>query len=49
MSKFLLTGGFKWIHPKEFDPNEYSRNSLKDCVLEVHLEYPKELHQLHSD
>ena len=43
MSKFLPTGGFKWVDTKEFDLNEYSNNSLKDCVLEVDLEYPKEL------
>ena len=29
--------------------NEYSSNNSKCCVLEVHLEYPKELHELHSD
>ena len=49
MSKFLLTSGFKWIDPKEFDLNKYTNNSLKGCVLEIDLEYPKELHELHSD
>ena len=39
--KFFPIGGFKWIDPKEFDWNEYSSNSSKDCVLEVDLEYPK--------
>ena len=29
--------------------NEYSSNNSKHCVLEVDLEYPKELHELHSD
>ena len=29
MSKFLLTGGLKWIDTKEFDLNKYSRNSSK--------------------
>ena len=49
MPKFLLTSGFKWIDPKEFDLNKYTNNSLKGCVLEIDLEYPKELHELHSD
>ena len=38
----------KWIDPKEFDSNEYSSNSSKGCVLEVDLEYPKELRELHG-
>ena len=49
MSKFLLTSGFKWIDPKEFDLNKYTNNSSKGCVLEIDLEYLKELHELHSD
>ena len=49
MSKFLPTSGSKWIDPKDFDSNNYSNNSSKDCVLEVDLEYPKELSDLHND
>ena len=49
MPKFLLTSGFKWIDPKEFDLNKYTNNSSKGCVLEIDLEYLKELHELHSD
>ena len=49
MSKFLPTSGFKWIDPKEFDLNKYTSNSSKVCALEVDLEYPKELHELHND
>ena len=49
MSKFLPSSGFKWIDPKEFDLNTYTSNSLKGCVLEVDLEYPKELRKLHND
>ena len=41
MSKFLPTGGLKWIEAKNFDSNKYSTNNSKDCVLEVNLEYPK--------
>ena len=40
MSKFLPTGGFKWIDPKEFDLNKYISNSLKGCVLVVDFAYP---------
>ena len=49
MSKFFPTIGFKWVDPKKFDLNEYTNNSSKECVLEVVLEYPKELHELHND
>ena len=48
MSTFLPTGGFKWIDPKEFDWNKDTSNSSKRYVLEVDLEYPKELQQLHK-
>ena len=49
MSKFFPTSGSKWTDPKTFDLNKYTSNSLKGCVLEVHLEYPKELHELNND
>ena len=49
MSRFLVTSGFKWIEPKEFDLNKCSSNSLKGCVLEVDLEYSKELWELRND
>ena len=49
MSKFLPTSGFTWIDPKDFDSNRYKSQSLKGCVLEVDLEYPKELRELHND
>ena len=48
MSKFFPKSGFKWIDPKEFDLNKYTNNSSKRCLLEVDLEYPKELHKLHN-
>ena len=31
------------------DLNKYTSNSLKGCVLEVDLEYPKEFRQLYND
>ena len=49
MSKFLSTSGFKQIDPKEFDLNKYISNSSKGCAVEVDLEYPKELRELHND
>ena len=49
MSKFFPTSRFKWIGPREFDLNKYTSNSSKGCVLEVNLEYPKELRELHGD
>ena len=49
MSKFLPTSGFKWIDPKESDQNKYTSNSWKEYVLEVDLEYPKELQELLND
>ena len=49
MSKFLATSGFKLIDSKEIDLNKYTINSLKGCVIEVDLDYPKELRELHND
>ena len=43
MSKFLPTRGFKPIDLKEFDLNKYTSNKSKGRVLEVDLEYSKEL------
>ena len=49
MYKFLSASGFTWMDPKDFDSNRYNSQSLKGCVLEVDLEYPKELRELHND
>ena len=49
MFKFLPTSESKRIDPKEFDLNEYTSNSYKECVLEVDLEYLKELNKLDND
>ena len=44
MSMKLPTHGFKWMNESELENWEnYS------CILEVDLEYPKELHDLHND
>ena len=44
MSMKLPTHGFKWM-------NKYELNNWENysCILEVDLEYPKELHDLHND
>ena len=47
--RFLPTIGFTWIDPKEFDLNKYTSNNCKGCALEVDLEYPKELRELHKN
>ena len=44
MSKPLPTHGFKWMKVSELETWE-----LHSCILEVDLEYPKNLHDLHSD
>ena len=44
MSKPLPTHGFKWMKVDELETWE-----LYSCILEVDLEYPKNLHDLHSD
>ena len=49
MSKFLPISGFKQIDPQEFNLNKYTDNSSRGCVLEVNLENPKELQELHND
>ena len=44
MSKPLPTHGFKWMKVDELETWE-----LHSCILEVDLEYPKSLHDLHND
>ena len=44
MSKPLPTHGFKWMKTSELETWE-----LYPCILEVDLEYPKELHDFHND
>ena len=48
----LPYGGFKFLSEKEinvFDIGSISENSLVGYILEVDLEYCKELHDLHND
>ena len=46
MSEFLPISGFKRIDRKEFDLNKYTSQG---SILEVDLEYPKELRELHKN
>ena len=55
MSKKLPVGNFEWIEkddiPKydEKSIQNYDENSDKGYILEVDVEYPKNLHKLHSN
>ena len=50
MSQYLPTGGFKWFFDDGFLLlDNYTDNSDKGLILEVDLEYPDELHDLHND
>ncbi|XP_068704896.1 uncharacterized protein [Montipora foliosa] len=52
MSQYLPTGGFRWMTKKQIDKidlSKYKEDSNKGLILEVDLEYPKELHDLHND
>ena len=52
MSQYLPTGGFKWMTDKEIEKinlASYKEDSKKGLILEVDLEYPKQLHDLHND
>ena len=52
MSQYLPTGGFRWMTQKQIDkidPTKYKEDIDKGIILEVDLEYPEELHDLHND
>ena len=52
MSQYLPTGNFKWMSDKEIkqiDLGKYKADGKKGLILEVDLEYPRELHDMHSD
>ena len=44
MSKQLPTSGFEWMTDDELDDWKHL-----SCILEVDLEYPDDLHDLHND
>ena len=50
--QYLPYSGFKWLSKKEidgFDLNLVKKNSSMGYILEVDVEYPSELHDLHND
>ena len=50
MSEYLPYEGFKWLKNIDwFDVMAISEKSPIGCFLEVELEYPHELHELHND
>ena len=52
MSQYLPTGNFKWMTDKEIskiDLEKYKADGKKGLILEVDLEYPQELHDIHND
>ena len=49
---YLPYGGFRWLNKEEikrFDLRSISNNSKIGYILEVDLEYCKELHDIHND
>ena len=52
MSQYLPTGNFKWMSDKEISKinlGKYKADGKKGLILEVDLEYPRELHDMHND
>ena len=52
MSQLLPAGGFNWIDPSQFTPdniNFYVECENEGYLLEADVRYPKELHDLHND
>jgi len=52
MSQALPLGEYKWVNPDNFDEKTISTilpDSDQGCILEVDLEYPQHLHDLHND
>ena len=52
MSQYLLAGNFRWMTDQEtnkIDLGKYKADGKKGLILEVDLEYPRELHDLHND
>ena len=52
MSQYLPTGNFKWMTDKEISKinlGKYKADSKKALILEVDLQYPQELHDMHND
>ena len=52
MSQYLPTGNFKWLTKEQINKTnlaKYSEEHDEGLLLEVDLDYPQELHDLHND
>ena len=56
MSQYLPVGDFKWMKTEGLDLKKFENqirsrgpDRKRGCILEVDLEYPQELHDLHND
>ena len=50
MSEYLTYGGYKWLkNVNGFDVMSVSEKSPIECIIEVDLKCPEELHALHND
>ncbi|XP_071085832.1 uncharacterized protein [Haliotis cracherodii] len=50
MSQSLPVSGFEWVHTEDFpDVTQVLDNAQEGYILEVDLDYPKELHDHHND
>ena len=52
MSQYLPAGGFRWLTENKINKTylaKYKEDSKKGVILDVDLEYPQELHDLHND
>ena len=51
MSQYLPYDGIKWLNQKENNKfvNSIKENSSDGYKLEVYLEYPDELHEMHTN
>ena len=49
MMQLLPTEILYWVNSKNFNLDNYFNNSPIGCFLEVDLDYPDELHDLHND
>ena len=52
MSQYLPTGNFKWLTKEQINKTnlaKYTAEHDEGLLLEVDLDYPKELHDLHND
>ena len=47
--QLLPTKILYWVNPKDFNLDNYSNDSPISCFLEVDLDYPDELYDLHND